>query len=56
MAQFKKLSLDLLYTQTDSVMCVEVVLYISPAEGTVRTQGTCEWFLSCMDAQVLVKI
>ena len=47
---------DLLYTQINSVVCVQVVLYISPAKCTVRTQRTREWFLSCVDAQVLVKI
>lgn len=41
---------------TDSVVCMEVVLYIPPTKAPVRTQWTCEWFLSCMGAQVLVKI
>lgn len=49
-------NLDLLYEWINSVVCVQMVLYISPAKGTVRTQRTRERFLSCVDAQVLVKI
>lgn len=47
---------DLLYTQINSVVCVQMVLYISPTKGSVRTQRTRERFFSSVDTQVLIKI
>lgn len=44
------------YCMSDSVVREEVVLYVSPAQGTVWTQGTRERFLPCVDAEVLVKV